>query len=140
MGRSSRSSNMDVDGFDHVSHEARAVPVRRRWLHLPCRVDSAHHESPAADVGEAQGCLPLPKAVFAAILAEPGFGPALPLVVGEQYFLEAVEPTERDAAHQRRLPARDRRAVLEIGDEGARHHAADRYQPTADLTRPNVEY
>src|SRR5258707_14290747 len=96
MGRSSRSCNMDIYGFDYVSHETRAVPVRRRRLHLPCRVDGAHHESPAAGVGQGQGRLPLPKAVLAVIIAEPGFGPALPLVGREQHFLKAVGAAKGD--------------------------------------------
>src|SRR6266404_3377696 len=120
MGRSSRSCNTDLYGFNYVSHETRAIPVRRRRLQLPCRVDSAHHESSATGVGQAQGCLPLPKAVLAVILAEPGFGPAPPVVSGEQHFLKAVEAAKGDAAHQRGLGARYSCAVLQVGDERAR--------------------
>src|SRR3981081_2350066 len=138
MGRSSRSCNTDIYGFDYVSHETRAVPVRRRRLHLSRAVDGARHERSGPRVGKARGVLPLPKAVLAVILAELGCGPPLPVVVGEQPFLQAVEPTEGDAAQQCRLAARYRGAVFQIGDERARQHAVDRYELEAGLPRTNV--
>src|SRR6516164_505254 len=73
--------DVDGDGFDYVPHEPRAIPIRRRRLHLSGRVHCAHHKSPAARIGKAQGRFPLAEAVLAVILAKPGFDPALPLVV-----------------------------------------------------------
>src|ERR1700722_20868636 len=121
------SSYSNVGRFNHVSHEARAVPARRCRLGLSLGINSPHHDCAAACGGKAQGFLPLPKTVLAVILAELGFGPALPIIVRDQHLLQAVEAAKGNAAHERGLAAWDCRAVANVGDEGARQHTTDRY-------------
>src|SRR5260370_3118722 len=124
------SSSGDHDGglLDDVAHEPTRVPIGRVGLRLATAAGAADHQHLISLGRRGEAELPLSETVLAFVRAEHRFLPALAAIAREIDPRYAGIAAERDAARERRSADLQRVAFLDVGDEGSRHHPADRHE------------
>src|SRR3979490_2063455 len=143
IGSSARpmlSSSGDHDGgpLDDVAHEPARLPVRRPGLRPPAAAGAADHQHLISLGRRREAVLPLSETVLAFVRAERRCLPALAAIAREIDPRYAGIAAERDAARERRSADLQRVALLDVRDEGSRHHSADRHELDVGFPRPDV--
>src|SRR6266481_359633 len=138
--RTMLSSSGDHDGrpLDDVAHEPTRIPIGRVGLRRTTAAGAADHQHLTSLGRRVEAELPLSETVLAFVRAELSFSPALAAIAREIDPRYAGIAAKRDAARERRSADLQRVAFLDVGDEGSRHHPADRHELDVSLTRPDV--
>src|SRR6266849_840452 len=134
------SSSGDHDGgpLDDVAHEPARIPIGRVGLRLAAAAGAADHQHLISLGRRGEAALPLSETVLAFVRAERRFLPALAAIAREIDPRYAGIAAERDAARDRRSADLQRVALLDVCDEGSRHHTADRHELDVGFPRPDV--
>src|SRR5882757_9775107 len=134
------SSSGDHDGrpLDDVAHEPTRIPIGRVGLRRATAVGAAGHQHLISLGRRGEVELPLSETVLAFVRAERRFLPALAAIAREIDPRYAGIAAERDAARECRSADLQRVALLDVCDEGSRHHTADRHELDVGFPRPDV--
>src|SRR6266550_3292646 len=124
--------------LDDVAHEPAWIPIGRVGLRLAAAVGAADHQHGRSPLRRGKAELPLAEAVLPFVLAELCLLPALAPVAGEVDARDARIAAECDPTGECGGTALQRRARLDVGDEGARPHAADWDRFEAGLSRLDI--
>src|SRR6266481_2752895 len=119
------SSSGDYDGgpLDDVAHEPARVPIGRVGLRLATAAGAADHQHLISLGRRGEAVLPLSETVLALVGAERRCLPAPAAIAREVDPRYAGIAAERDAARERRSAGLQRVALLDVRDEGSRHHS-----------------
>src|SRR6266404_331798 len=134
----SSSGDHDVGPLDDVAHEPARVPIGRVGLRLATAAGAADHQRLISLGRRGEVELPLSETVLAFVRAEYRFLPVLAAIAREIDPRYARIAAERDAARERRSAELQRVALLDVRDEGSRHHSADRHELDVGFPRPDV--
>src|SRR5216683_6782887 len=134
----SSSGNHDGGPLDDVAHEPARIPVGRLGLRLAAAAGAADHQHLISLGRRGEAVLPLSETVLAFVRAERRCLPALAAIAREIDPRYAGIAAERDAARERRSADLQRVALLDVRDEGSRHHTADRHELDVGFPRPDV--
>src|SRR5712664_116092 len=141
IGRNMLPSSREYDGcpLDDVAHEPARIPVGRVGLRLAAAAAGAADHQHLTSLGRrGEAVLPLSETVLTFVRAERRCLPALAAIAREIDPRYAGIASECDAARERRSADLQRVALLDIRDEGSRHHSADRHELDVGFPRPDV--
>src|SRR5258705_9326666 len=141
IGPNMLPSSREYDGcpLDDVAHEPARIPVGRVGLRLAAAAAGAADHQHLTSLGRrGEAVLPLSETVLTFVRAERRCLPALAAVAREIDPRYAGIASERDAARERRSADLQRVALLDVCDEGSRHHTADRHELDVGFPRPDV--
>src|ERR1700704_4870399 len=138
--RAMLSSSGDHNGgpLDDVAHEPTRIPIGRVGLRLAAAAGAADHQHLISLGRRGEAVLPLSETVLAFVRAERRCLPAFAAIAREIDPRYAGIAAERDAARERRSADLQRVALLDVRDEGSRHHSADRHELDVGFPRPDV--
>src|SRR5260370_1516484 len=138
--RTMLSSSGDHDGrpLDDVAHEPTRIPIGRVGLRRATAAGAADHQHLTSLGRRVEAELPLSETVLAFVRAERSFSPALAAIAREIDPRYAGIAAKRDAARERRTADLQRGALLDVRDEGSRHHSADRHELDAVFPPPQL--